>query len=183
MEPLPNFRYHPDPLATGSVVASAAACLCCGRERGYLYAGPVYAEDELGEAFCPWCIADGAAAARFDAEFTDAAGIGDGGRWGVVSEATVEEIARRTPGFTGWQQERWWAHCGDAAAFLGRAGRRELEGRWAAAVPALRAEAALEADESGWSDYLAALDAEAAPTAYVFRCLHCGQLGGYSDTD
>jgi len=23
----------------------------------------------------------------------------------------VEEVAYRTPGFSGWQQERWWTHC------------------------------------------------------------------------
>ncbi|WP_175969004.1 CbrC family protein [Burkholderia sp. BCC0322] len=27
---LPAFRYHPDPLATGSVICSDARCACCG---------------------------------------------------------------------------------------------------------------------------------------------------------
>jgi uncharacterized protein CbrC (UPF0167 family) len=183
MEPLPTFKYHPDPIGTGSVVPSAAACRNCGRIRGHVYAGPVYAVEDLDEALCPWCIADGSAAERFAAEFTDAAGIGDGGRWGNVPEAVVEEVAQRTPGFAGWQQERWWAHCGDAAAFLGRAGHRDLAGRWSAALPVIRTEAGLDADDAGWSAYLGALDADQAPTAYVFRCLRCGQLGGYSDTD
>jgi uncharacterized protein CbrC (UPF0167 family) len=95
----------------------------------------------------------------------------------------VDEVVHRTPGFAGWQQERWWTHCGDAAAFLGRAGRRELEKRWAGALPEIRADAGLSSDDADWVRYLAALDADGAPTAYVFRCLHCGQLGGYTDTD
>ncbi|MCU9953286.1 CbrC family protein [Burkholderia pyrrocinia] len=32
---LPAFRYHPDPLATGSVIRSDARCMCCGDARGY----------------------------------------------------------------------------------------------------------------------------------------------------
>ena len=31
----------------------------------------LYAVDELDEAFCPWCIANGTAAEKFEAEFTD----------------------------------------------------------------------------------------------------------------
>jgi uncharacterized protein CbrC (UPF0167 family) len=183
METLPPFRYHPDPVGTGSVVASDVVCRRCERARGCVYVGPVYAEEELGGELCPWCIADGSAADQFEAEYTDAEGVGDGARWGEVPTAVLEEITRRTPGFAGWQQERWWTHCGDGAAFLGRAGRRELEDRWAAALPTIRIEAGLDADPAGWARYLEALDVESAPTAYVFRCLHCGRLGGYSDTD
>lgn len=116
---LPTFRYHPDPIATGSVATSGAVCRACNRARGYIYTGPVYAEIELEDALCPWCIADGSAAARFTAEFVDPAGVGDYGRWDAVPAAVVDEDAKRTPAFTGWQQERWWTHCGDAAMFLG----------------------------------------------------------------
>ena len=182
MEHLPAFKYHPDPLATGSVAASAATCRRCGRARGFIYVGPVYAVEELSEAFCPWCIADGSAATEFEAEFTDAEGVGGHGQWEAVPASVVDEVAQRTPGFSGWQQERWWTHCGDAAEYLGRAGRAELHGRWSAAAPRIRAEAGLEDDEE-WAEYLAALDAEGSPTAYIFRCRRCGQLGGYSDSD
>ncbi|HEX5829769.1 MAG TPA: CbrC family protein, partial [Gemmatimonadaceae bacterium] len=66
-EPLPSFRYHPDPVAAGSIEPSDAVCRCCGRARGYIYAGPVCAEEEFDDALCPWCITDGQAAARFAA--------------------------------------------------------------------------------------------------------------------
>jgi uncharacterized protein CbrC (UPF0167 family) len=114
-EPLPEFPYHPDPVATGSVEASDATCRSCGRARGFIYAGPVYAVEELVEALCPWCIADGSAAEEFDAEFTD---VGVNAPDDVPADV-IETIARRTPGFEGWQQERWLYHCGDGAAFLG----------------------------------------------------------------
>ena len=180
-EPLPTFRYHPEPLATGSIAPSEAVCRCCERARGFIYTGPVNAEVELDDALCPWCIASGEAAARFGASFTDPDGVGNYGDWQAAPEAVVLEVSERTPGFIGWQQERWWTHCDDAAEYLGRAGRAELTGHWAGALPAIRADIGFEGAE--WEDYLAALDAEGSPSAYVFRCRHCGQLGGYSDFD
>jgi uncharacterized protein len=176
---LPAFRYHPEPLASGSIVSSDLACRCCGRTRGYIYTGPVYAEEELNEALCPWCIADGSAAGRFQAHFVDPGGVGDYGSWEAVPSSVVDHVAQRTPGFTGWQQERWWTHCGDAAAFLGLAGRAELVATWAGAVPSIRADSQLA--ESDWPAYFAALDRTQGPTAYVFQCLRCRALGGYSD--
>ena len=69
--PLPEFPYHPDPLATVSVAASDTACVCCGLRRGHVYTGPVFAvADGLDDALCPWCLADGTAAERYEAQFT-----------------------------------------------------------------------------------------------------------------
>jgi uncharacterized protein CbrC (UPF0167 family) len=174
---LPEFPYHPDPLSTGSVKPSEQQCVCCGQARGFIYAGPVYAVEELDESLCPWCIADGSAAERFDADFTDLLDLP-----GDVPAAVVEEVVKRTPGFTGWQQEHWMFHCADAAAFLGPAGRAELESH-ADALDMLRH----EHDAYGWSaeeveDHVAALDRDGQPTAYLFRCLHCGTHLAYSDS-
>jgi uncharacterized protein CbrC (UPF0167 family) len=41
-----------------------------------------YAIEELEDAFCPWCIADGSAAEQFDAEFVDPEAIGGYGTLG-----------------------------------------------------------------------------------------------------
>ena len=39
---------------------------------GLVYVGPVFAaHDDVDGPLCPWCIADGTAAERFEAEFTD----------------------------------------------------------------------------------------------------------------
>src|SRR5688500_13293500 len=69
--------------------------------------------------------------------------MGHCGSWDDVPSAVVQKVACRTPGFGGWQEERRWTHCADAAAFLGRAERREVEERWRDAVPALKQEAEL----------------------------------------
>jgi len=175
---LPEFQYHPDPIATGSVEQSDEECQCCGKKTGFIYTGPVYAEDELDNAICPFCIADGSAADKFDAMFTDDDEIGDGEV--EISPEVVEEVSRRTPGFSGWQQERWLGCCEDAAAFLGPAGREELEQLGKEAIEAVREERGLEGDE--WEEYFDSLNRDEGPTAYVFRCLHCGKLKAYSDS-
>ena len=175
IEPLPVFTYHPDPLATGSIKPSEQACACCARRRGFVYSGPVYSAEEV-EALCPWCIADGRAAERFDATYNDVfppSGIAD---------AIVDTIAKRTPGFTGWQSERWLFHCGDGAMFLGLAGARELRGD-EQALASLRAKLA----EYRWTeqeigDYLDALDRDGQPVAYLFECRSCSAHLAYSDS-
>jgi len=180
---LPKFRYHPDPIATGSVVKSDVVCERCGKARGFIYTGPVYAEEELVDCICPWCIADGSAHAEFDAHFVDPDGVGNHGAWGKVPRPTVEEVASRTPGFGGWQQEHWWTHCGDAAEFLGACGSAEAKALGPEFLAAVRAETDLKdpKDDPVWEAYVAALDRTRGPTAYAFRCRHCGKLGGYSD--
>ncbi len=176
---LPTFHYHPDPVATGSIERSDDECLACGRSRGFRYVGPVYAGEQLDVRICPWCIADGSAAAKFDADFTD---VG----WGVpadVPASVTDEIEHRTPGFHSWQQDHWLYHCGDGCVFLGEVGRSELE-EYPEALEALQQ----EAESFGWHDqqiteYLASLTKGGSPTAYLFGCLVCGTHLAYSDFD
>lgn len=164
---LPVFRYHPDPVATGAVLADAdAECEVCEQVTGWVYARWPYGEDPQPEELCPWCIADGSAAERFGSEFL--ADIE-----GEVPQAVEEELRRRTPSFEGWQEERWLTHCGDAAAFVGRAGWAEIKDR-----PAVIAE--LEAQ--GWpAEDLRHLDADGDARAYLFLCLECGAELAYTD--
>lgn len=176
-ESLPMFRYHPDPVGTGYVEPSSTACVACGRERGFIYTGPVYATDSPRSGICPWCIADGSAAERFDAIFTD--------DWGTPADVplpVLDEITRRTPGFSAWQQARWLYHCADGCAFLGAVGRRELD-PYPDAIEGLLH----ENDQFGWTAedsqaYVNRLKASGQPTAYLFRCLHCGTHLAFSDS-
>ncbi len=175
VEGFPQFAYHPDPLSTGCAVLSDEECVCCGGRRGAVYRGPVFCEEELEGSLCLWCIADGSAAERFDAVFTDAFGPE-----GVAPEV-IDTITRRTPGFSGWQQEEWMFHCHDGAAFLGAAGARELRGNHQA-LDYLRSGLA----EQGWppaqiDQYLAALTRDGQPTAYLFQCRTCRTYVAYSD--
>jgi uncharacterized protein CbrC (UPF0167 family) len=61
----PQFKYHPDPLRTGSIVRSADECEVCEKPRGFLYEGGIYTEEEI-EKVCPWCIADGSAHEKWE---------------------------------------------------------------------------------------------------------------------
>lgn len=178
---IPIFNYHPEPLKTGSIEESDNECECCGKTTGYIYTGPVYSEEELNDCICPWCIANGKAHEKFGAEFTDYDGISDYGSWEDASKEAKEEISFRTPGFCGWQQERWWTHCGDGCAYLGRAGKNEILEYGNDLIESLKNDSGLNGED--WETFLKALDPEDSPTAYVFKCLHCGKLEGYQDCD
>ncbi|MFG2782606.1 CbrC family protein [Streptomyces prunicolor] len=171
---LPQFPYHPNPVATGSVTASDEPCVCCGQERGWVYTGPVYAADAPDAGICPYCIASGTAADRYDACFGDTIE-------GDVSRDVVIAILTRTPGFTAWQSPHWLTHCGDGAAFLGPAGTKELTA-YPDAVDHLRRQCA----EWKWppdqvENLLGALDKDGGPTAYLFRCRVCEAHLAYAD--
>jgi uncharacterized protein len=114
-EPLPHFRYHPDPVATRMLVPRAGfVCPVCQRSRAYAYVGPYSSDNwgfENGEEICPWCIADGSAARTLNATFAV-----------TYAELPLEartELEQRTPSFHCVQQERWLDHHDDAAAYIG----------------------------------------------------------------
>jgi uncharacterized protein CbrC (UPF0167 family) len=178
----PRFKYHPDPVATGSIEPSQAECACCGQARGYIYVGPVYGEGDFDSQICPWCIADGSAHETLDVSFHDEEAVGGYGDWDEVPESVIEEVCHRTPGFIAWQQERWWTHCGDAAEFLGRAGCEELNRAGKQAIAAIRESAGID-DDDEWEAFFESLDRDDSPAAYLFRCSKCGRMGGYSDSD
>jgi uncharacterized protein CbrC (UPF0167 family) len=180
MMSLPNFRYHPDPIGTGSIKEADTRCIVCGQRSGFVYTGSVYALEEYVDCICPWCIADGSAHNQLGAEFTDRALIG-GGTWEEVSEEIIAEIAYRTPGFVGWQQEHWVTCCGDGAAFLGAVGYQELKEFGPEAIGSLKTWPGLAGEER--DRFFRSLDKHGSPTAYLFQCLHCGQYGGYVDFD
>lgn len=166
--PLPRFRYHPDPVATGAITHSDDVCACCGEATGFAYDGPLYADDEPDGAVCPWCIADGRAAARWDMEFTDPRPLAKAG----VPGAVIEDVTRRTPGFTAWQQEEWLCHCGDACEFHGDASVDDVRGASAMTRSAWCAMYALGEDQ--WAVHAGAYVPGGDVGFYRFRCRHCG---------
>lgn len=181
--PEPVFRYHPDPLATGSAVRAEHRCDVCGLRREVRYHGPVYGNQP--ESLCLYCIKSGEASRALGlvsrsgrdhseivgwaAMFSDETDVPDD-----VPSAVADEIAYRTPGFHGWQQQSWLYHCGDGAAYLGPAGYADLRPH-PDALEMLR----LDIQRPGWSHeqtelLLRRLDRTDGPTAYLFQCLHCG---------
>lgn len=172
---IPTFRYHPDPVGTGSFVERAdRTCPACGLATGWSYVTSPYGPGRHPD-LCPWCIADGSAAQKLSASFIDVYWLE--GQDPPAPLDRLDELAHRTPGFASWQQEVWQYCCGDACAFHG-----------VATADALGSLAEEERPE--WLDdaFLAALrdleaDGEepADPVPFAFRCLHCGRLRVWLD--
>jgi uncharacterized protein CbrC (UPF0167 family) len=177
-EPLPTFRYYPDPVSDGTLVASDAVCSACGRARSWIATSLLYSAAVPDDArFCPWCIADGSAVSRFGGTFNQLA-------LGATSEADAE-VEQRTPNFETWQDWEWPVHCHDGMAYLGQPRAGELR-RHADAFEALRT----ELRELPWAregnaadEFIDTLDPEAGAVAYLFRCLHCGTHRAIWDQD
>ena len=113
---LPTFRYHPNPVASGAVEPERARCECCERMVDHIYVASTYSTHDI-DKLCPWCIADGTAHEKFDAEFADPYPLRDAG----IDESIIAEVTTRTPGFISWQQEIWLSHCNNACVFVGDA--------------------------------------------------------------
>jgi uncharacterized protein CbrC (UPF0167 family) len=177
--PLPTFRYHPDPIKSGSIVASDATCVCCKKALGYIYTGPVYSEEDgLDDALCPGCIADGSAYRKYDATFVDENGMAD-----HIPVAAQKEIAQRTPGYSAWQSERWLACCSDAMAFVEPVGIHEVRRDYPQLEGTLMSQIVYEWERSGGAakQMLDTLHRDHSPTAYVFKCLHCDTYSAFID--
>jgi uncharacterized protein CbrC (UPF0167 family) len=164
--PFPRFRYHPDPIATGAVEASPATCACCGKANGFIYVGPTYGPD-LDGPLCPWCIADGSAAARLDASFADAHPLIQAG----IPDEIVEEIHLRTPGYESWQQDSWLSHCGDACVFHGDATEADIGEASVETKQMWKTE--YQQDEAGWQLATDGYRPAGSSAFYKFRCRHC----------
>ena len=167
---MPEFKYHRDPLQSGSVEESDKRCRCCGNARGYIYAGPVYSEEDLDGSLCPWCIAEGTAHAKFGAIFVDEAALPDG-----LPETVVDEVARRTPGYSSWQSEQWFACCNDAMTFLEPVGIQDIRDHYRELEFSVLSNIIYDLHISGGAAtrVLESLNKKSGPTAYVFQCLHC----------
>ena len=148
-------------------------CSCCGQITHIYYEAPFFAIDNI-EYLCPECIVSGRAAKKFDGSFQDGCSVDEG----VNAPDKLAELIYRTPGYCGWQQEYWRAHCGDYCAFLGYVGAREL-----------RALGAMEEvlDDSMWDDEQKEMIQKAVNgghmQCYLFRCLHCGKHLVWMDWD
>lgn len=169
---IPVFKYHPDPFATGVFreLEEPVVCPCCEAETSVIYEGPFYSVDEV-ENLCPGCIASGAAAEKYDGEFQDSESTDE-----VDDLDKLDELTHRTPGYCGWQQEYWRAHCGDFCAFLGYAGYAELK-----ELGIL--EEVLEGVEDWYRENIQHLTKDGSMVGYLFRCLHCGKHLLHVDCD
>lgn len=176
MEPieLPKFKYSPNCFENGVFKKAEpdepVICECCSKRTQYYYEG-IYAEDEV-DYICPWCIASGAAAEKFDGEFIANAEKFDG------DAKKTEELFKQTPGYESWQQEYWLVHCNDYCAFIGDVGTKELEEMGIA--DEVFADYADQNEIKQVRDYLCKAG---SPAGYLFQCLHCGKYRIGWDSD
>ncbi|MBE2214404.1 MAG: CbrC family protein [Opitutaceae bacterium] len=176
---LPAFRFHPDPIRSGSVANSPARCRRCRRAPGFIYTGPVYAERDLANQLCPWCIADGSAYQKFGATFVDTEAFSD-----EVPAELVDEVVQRTPGFATWQAERWLSAEGVPAEFVEPAGIQDIRARYRYVEGPLMGFIVHELGISGGAAVrlLESLRRETSPTAFIFYDRAHDQYRGYVDT-
>lgn len=176
LKSLPHFRYHPVPFKTGVLKDDVSVvCECCEQETDVYYCGHVYSESDV-KYLCPHCIANGEAAAKFDATFVqDADELPSDA---ANAQAKTDELFKRTPGYFSWQGEHWLACCDDYCEFLGDVGTKELQEMGIADEVfeeyALRGEFAVE-------DVQSYLIAGGDMAGYLFRCTHCGKYKIYVD--
>ena len=168
---IPVFKYHPDPLATGSIILTeyAVNCDCCGKETNAIYQGPCYGK-KSPETICPSCIADGTAQTVFGVCFQDSASADN-----VSDKSKLAELVHRTPGYFGYQQERWLAHCDDYCEYHGVVGYEELidlgiEGDIADDIQLIA-----ERFSTTPNELIRNLNVGGAYQGYLFRCLGCGK--------
>ncbi|WP_295151672.1 CbrC family protein [uncultured Ruminococcus sp.] len=173
----PKFRYHPDPISTEAFkkAEEPQVCECCGRKTEYVYEVPFFTSADV-ECICPWCIADGSAANKFDGAFQDEYSCDE-----IDDDSKLDELIHRTPGYCGWQQEYWLAHCGDYCAFVGYVGMKELEDIGIAD----KLESIYRQDAAMFDiqDIRECMTNNGSMQGYLFKCLHCGKYQLYADCD
>jgi uncharacterized protein CbrC (UPF0167 family) len=164
---LPEFKYNPNAEKVGIIKREKTICPVCKTERDAVYVGPFYSVEEV-EGICPWCIKDGSAAQKYNGEFQDAASCDS-----VDKEEYLTELTARTPGYSGWQQERWLAHCGDFCAFKNYVGWKEIEdlkGDLTNDLDKIKTDYAVTQKELENS-----LKINGSMQGYLFQCIRCGK--------
>lgn len=114
---LPFFRFHSEPIKTGSLIQKNHLCECCGTFAYYKYTGPFYSRRAV-DSLCPVCIANGLAARKYDGHFVDPFSVKQS-HGQPISQEMLDELTCRTPGFHGAQQEIWFCFDGIPGVYLG----------------------------------------------------------------
>ena len=167
MATFPQFKYNPNALKLGIIKKETTRCPVCEQVRDYVYEGPFFSEDDA-EGICPWCIKVGSAAEKYSGEFQDSASCDT-----VDKDEYLIELTTRTPGYTGWQQERWLSHCGDFCAFKDYVGWKEiahLKDELDDDLVGIKSDYGLSQEELEHS-----ILKNGSMQGYLFQCLHCGK--------
>lgn len=179
---LPEFKYSPNAYKIDVFEKEEGECSVCSQQRSLKYTGSFYSVDEP-DYICPWCIADGSAAKKYEGEFNDSVGVEtpvDYERSDEVKasfENKVTEIAERTPSYVSWQQEVWLTHCNEPCAFIDYVDSKVIQ-------PILH-ELEDDIENTGYDRKLIIehLSSQGSLVGYLFKCLHCGTHRLHVDSD
>ncbi|TQV88247.1 CbrC family protein [Aliikangiella coralliicola] len=162
---LPNFKYHPDPIGSDSICESSEICECCGKQTGYRYKGSIYCKGDIS-SLCPWCIADGSAAKKYDAQFNNF--------YSDLPDEIVKEVQERTPGFYSFQEQDWLEHCDDACEFYGQALASDLQSLSQSEVNWILENTYLDSEE--WEHLKQEHVPDSEPVIYKYVCRKCKEV-------
>ncbi len=166
---LPLFRYHPDPISTGSIKPSHEPCVCCGKNTGFKYTAALHGRHRPGRVACVPGVLPAVRLRLSSIVFSDESPLVRAG----MPRAIVLEVSRRTPCYNCWQQDVWAACCQDGCVFHGDASVSELL--------SLKGEelAEVQREWSISSIRRAAFVKQYVPgggiAVYRFDCRHCGK--------
>ena len=176
---LPYFPLYPNAYRLQVFEDVAGVCEVCETPRHYRYTGLFYSQEEVGY-ICPWCVANGAAAAKFSGRFNDEMGI-EGTEFGAenaagvvnvtwtISDANISLISRHTPAYQSWQQGRWLVCCDQPCAFVDYADSAMLEPIW----HEIEADVMNNGIPVDWVKSHLRVNGDFA--GYLFLCLDCGK--------
>lgn len=124
----------------------------------------------LRDNVCPWCIADGSAAAQFDLMFVYPGPLPKA----MAPREIVDEVSKRTPCYLSWQEDRWQTHCNDASVYVGAASKADVANASPATIEARKAEHDLSDDD--WRGFTAGYPDRGLSAFYTFVCRHCDMV-------
>ena len=167
---LPHFKYHPDPIKTGTFKTDEVVrCNCCGKKTDIYYSFYSDAKSKRVNV-SPDCVHNGNAYATFGDDINNI-------RYGeecadFMDKSKIEELTRCTPGYIFMQDGEWLYHCGDFCAFIGCVGWNDIE------QMGIADEIKTYIYETYFSKAEKIIDSlinSYTVTLYLFRCLHCGK--------
>lgn len=170
---LPKFKYSPNTYEIDIFEKEEGTCSVCNEKRAMKYTSSFYSVEDP-EYICPWCIADGKAAEKYEGEFNDYEGIENAES---IAKELLLQVSERTPSYVSWQQEVWLTHCNEPCAFIGYADTKTIE--------TLMEELNDDIENNGYDPEFikSSLTKDGSLVGYLFQCVHCNQHRLHVDCD
>jgi uncharacterized protein CbrC (UPF0167 family) len=178
---LPKFKYNPNVCKIDVFKKEEGICSVCGEKRNIKYTGAFYSIKKP-EYICPFCIANGKAAEKYNGEFNSYCTIEGVSPDPADPEPTIPkemllEVSQRTPGYNSWQETVWLSHCNEPCAFIDYADGETIK-------PFIdELEEDIEGNGYNKEQILEWLSKDGSLTGYLFQCLHCGKHRLHIDFD